>query len=234
MEGDILSGTKLEPTCYHALTKLLMSLEVPLAMILEGGYHPGLISLSTINVVAALLGKTEVPRYPPGAVKIGKRNKAFRHADVEALLLLEAVKRRLNSFPVWSAAELGGACFKVDEKKMMEAASVWNRIQSVISPSSLNRSAPERPTQAHSKTGKRGPLVLGDSKIDDGISQDKEGGDDSFGLSSQFRRSLSLNDSKPTGAANSNLSGLKIKLKLSAAAPRPAASSPLRERPPAL
>lgn len=55
--GDMLAGTQLQPSSYHAMTRQLLALHRPIAVVLEGGYTPTLLAEASLNVVHALLGR---------------------------------------------------------------------------------------------------------------------------------------------------------------------------------
>ena len=56
VKNDMLAGTNLDPGAYYDMTVLLKQLQIPMAVILEGGYTPELIAVAAENVVSALLG----------------------------------------------------------------------------------------------------------------------------------------------------------------------------------
>merc|ERR1719321_103976 len=57
VKGDTLAGTRLPPRSYYDMTRQLLSLRKPVAVILEGGYAPALIAQASLNVMHALLGR---------------------------------------------------------------------------------------------------------------------------------------------------------------------------------
>jgi len=54
VKGDTLSGTYLPPRSYYDMTRHLVSLKKPVAVILEGGYSPELLAQGSLNVTHAL------------------------------------------------------------------------------------------------------------------------------------------------------------------------------------
>eukprot|EP00930_Biecheleria_cincta_P024184 TRINITY_DN17342_c0_g1_i1.p1 TRINITY_DN17342_c0_g1~~TRINITY_DN17342_c0_g1_i1.p1 ORF type:complete len:536 (+),score=88.62 TRINITY_DN17342_c0_g1_i1:30-1637(+) len=107
--GDMLAGTCLQARDYHEMTSLLLSLDLPLAVILEGGYSPHLIAEAADNVVHALLGRDppqEKPRSPASAAKAANTGGGAGR-NIKAHCVLDAVRRHLNTILPWSA--LSGA-----------------------------------------------------------------------------------------------------------------------------
>jgi len=103
--GDMLAGTRLREGDYYDLTRQLLALDLPLAIILEGGYSPHLIAEASLNVVHALLGR-EAP--PAKAASPASLNRAASTGggpgmNIKASCVLEAVRRHLNTLPPWSA-----------------------------------------------------------------------------------------------------------------------------------
>lgn len=55
--GDTLAGTRLVPSAFYHMTRQLLSLGKPIAVILEGGYSPSRLAQGSLNIMHALLGR---------------------------------------------------------------------------------------------------------------------------------------------------------------------------------
>jgi acetoin utilization deacetylase AcuC-like enzyme len=107
--GDLLAGTQLPASSYHDLTRQLLSLGKPLAVILEGGYSPHLLAQASLNVVHALLGLPQPPAHSSTDVqKNFSVPQDTGQTRTEAARVLDAVRRRLNSLPPWSSMSGNG------------------------------------------------------------------------------------------------------------------------------
>eukprot|EP00928_Gymnodinium_smaydae_P005612 TRINITY_DN11908_c0_g2_i1.p1 TRINITY_DN11908_c0_g2~~TRINITY_DN11908_c0_g2_i1.p1 ORF type:complete len:582 (+),score=94.32 TRINITY_DN11908_c0_g2_i1:60-1805(+) len=111
VQDDILAGTRLPARGYYNLTQQLLSLNVPVAVILEGGYAPALIAEGALNVVHALL------KLPPPAEKASAAQpdsdddgEAVEKNSISVTTLLDALRRRLNTLSPWK--ELSPQYFK--------------------------------------------------------------------------------------------------------------------------
>eukprot|EP00928_Gymnodinium_smaydae_P030952 TRINITY_DN22874_c0_g1_i1.p1 TRINITY_DN22874_c0_g1~~TRINITY_DN22874_c0_g1_i1.p1 ORF type:complete len:523 (+),score=130.62 TRINITY_DN22874_c0_g1_i1:126-1694(+) len=127
MAGDILAGTRLPASGYYSMTRHLLGLEMPLALVLEGGYNPSLIAEAALNVVHALLGRPA----PPKASRCSELSKADGPGEqLAAAHVLDAVRRRLNTLPPWRRPEGSNEapCFREDDasgaKVACEAAAL--------------------------------------------------------------------------------------------------------------
>jgi len=101
--GDILAGTRLPPRSYYHMTRQLLSLRKPVAVILEGGYAPALIAQASLNVMHALLGRD------PPCNDSDSESEAEKSEAAEAAGLLDAVRRQLNTVPPWSGMSCPGS-----------------------------------------------------------------------------------------------------------------------------
>lgn len=134
--GDMLAGTRLPPRGFHAMTRQLVDLGKPLAIILEGGYSPDLLAQSSLNVLHALLG-----REPPSERRLLRRatSAASSASDVEredGTRILDAVRRRLNTLPPWASMTRPSQSKFFNEDPAPEAAaksrSAAERLQNFI------------------------------------------------------------------------------------------------------
>jgi histone deacetylase 6 len=97
--GDTLAGTCLPPRSYYDMTRKLLSLETPVAVILEGGYSPERLAQGSLNVTHALLGRAPPPCNDDKGIAVKSE---WEPIDVEAMGVLDAVRRRLNRLPPWN------------------------------------------------------------------------------------------------------------------------------------
>mmetsp|Transcript_27400 Transcript_27400/g.43928 ORF Transcript_27400/g.43928 Transcript_27400/m.43928 type:complete len:556 (-) Transcript_27400:66-1733(-) len=121
MVGDTLAGTRLTPSAYHSMTCKLLSLQKPIAVILEGGYAPENLAMGSLNVVHALLG-----RPPCDACHVensGWEGPVLREAEG----VLEAVRHRLNSLPPWNTMRRLGSDTYFLEKQPASLDSFWQK-----------------------------------------------------------------------------------------------------------
>merc|ERR1719353_1797007 len=88
------------------MTRQLLSLQKPTAVILEGGYSPKLLAESSRNVVHALLGRRPPSDSNTSCSTSESDLEAFR--DPEADEVLDAVRRRLNTLLPWSTLRRPG------------------------------------------------------------------------------------------------------------------------------
>lgn len=98
--GDKLAGTRLQARDFHSLTKRLLGLGRPLALVLEGGYSTHLLAEASLNVVHALLQQPPPP-LEKGFWPVGPKTADGAGQDIEAQRILDAVRRRLNLLPPW-------------------------------------------------------------------------------------------------------------------------------------
>merc|ERR1712100_1001055 len=102
MVGDILAGTQLEAHCYHRFTEQLLSLDRPMAVILEGGYGPELIAEASLNVVHALLGRPPPPKCASVKAAVADAGASLKPGgNIVVQHLLDAIRRKLNGLPPW-------------------------------------------------------------------------------------------------------------------------------------
>jgi len=106
VKGDMLAGTRLPPRSYYHLTRQLLSLRKPVAVILEGGYSPELLAQGSLNVTNALLGRAPPPSNDVAATSSAPESKGL---DWETGPVLDAVRRRLNTLPPWKAMSRPGS-----------------------------------------------------------------------------------------------------------------------------
>lgn len=118
VKGDNLAGTLMTPSAYYDMTRQLLSLKKPMAVILEGGYAPSLLAQGSLNVVTALLGRPAPPRPKdeviqrspwavPEASDGSTEPEVYRDLEVEGVL--DAIRRRLNTLPPWNKMNCPGS-----------------------------------------------------------------------------------------------------------------------------
>ena len=122
--GDMLAGTCLHARGYYDLPQQLLAQDLPLAVILEGGYSPHLIAEASLNVAHALLGREPPPvkAASPSSMARAASTGGGDGGDIRASCILEAVRRHLNTVLPWSTMRgVGKPCFPEDPSG--EAAS---------------------------------------------------------------------------------------------------------------
>merc|ERR1712061_83366 len=80
----------------------------------RGGYSPHLIAEAALNVTHALLGRDPPPARAasPSTMARAAGTGGGLGGEIQASCILEAVRRRLNTVPPWSAMSNGGKpCF---------------------------------------------------------------------------------------------------------------------------
>merc|ERR1712072_855859 len=90
------------------MTRQLLSLRKPVAVILEGGYAPALIAQASLNVMHALLGR-DPPCNVSDSESEASESQAEKSEAAEAAGLLDAVRRQLNTVPPWSGMSCPGS-----------------------------------------------------------------------------------------------------------------------------
>jgi acetoin utilization deacetylase AcuC-like enzyme len=103
--GDMLAGTHLQPQDFYDLTKQLLDLELPTAIVLEGGYSPSQLAESSLNVVHALLGRSPPKQKSPSPATLAKVAQTGRGpgADINPSIVMDVIRRHLNTLPPWRA-----------------------------------------------------------------------------------------------------------------------------------
>jgi histone deacetylase 6 len=115
-EGDTLAGTCLRPSCYYGMTRQLLSLRKPVAVILEGGYSPDRLAQCSLNVTHALLGRAPPAKgdAAPGGSETESEDCSTTASEREEFVdsevggVLEAVRRQLNTLAPWSGMRCPG------------------------------------------------------------------------------------------------------------------------------
>jgi len=107
VEGDTLAGTLLPPRSYFEMTRQLLSLRKPVAVVLEGGYSPKLLAQASLNVVHALLGRRP-PRDRDHESSTSESDSEVSR-DPESEGVLDGIRRRLNTMPPWSTMRRPGS-----------------------------------------------------------------------------------------------------------------------------
>jgi histone deacetylase 6 len=108
VKGDTLAGTRLPPRSYYDMTRQLLSLRKPVAVILEGGYSPELLAKGSANVVHALLGRAP-PCVDEDSSTSSSTSEAEECADIQTRGILDAVRCRLNTLPPWKGQNRTGS-----------------------------------------------------------------------------------------------------------------------------
>jgi len=142
VRGDNLAGTLLCPSSFYDMTRQLLSLRKPVAVILEGGYSPPLLAAGSLNVVHALLGRPPPPVKSEGIVRpawqiLDKSQCAEGMEDSDAIDLevkeiLDTIRCRLNTLPPWSAMRRPGSDQYFHEESSPRAAEGSCRLIKVI------------------------------------------------------------------------------------------------------
>jgi len=129
--GDMLAGTRLQAGDFYDLTRQLLALDMPLAIILEGGYSPHLIAEASLNVVHALLGREQPPQKAPSPSSLARaaNTGGGPGQDIQASSVLEAVRRRLNTVLPWSASK---PCFPEDGAAAQSSKDAASKINKLI------------------------------------------------------------------------------------------------------
>lgn len=121
VQGDMLAGTRLPPSSYYDMTRLLLSIGKPVAVVLEGGYSPDLLAKGSSNVIHALLG-----RAPPRSEADSGTSSAEEESsgNPEAQGVLDAVRCQLNTLPPWTALRTSGDTKYFKEEDLSSLPSV--------------------------------------------------------------------------------------------------------------
>nr|ADK66833.1 putative histone deacetylase superfamily protein [Karlodinium veneficum] len=134
--GDTLAGTCLQAYDFYNLTQQLLTSNLPIAVILEGGYSPSLLAEASINVVHALLGRDPPPQKStsPNAIAKVARTGGGPGCNIKARCVLDAIRRRLNTLPPWATMKSPGhdRYFQEDEDQSASSKDGAARLSTLI------------------------------------------------------------------------------------------------------
>lgn len=123
VKGDVLAGTCLPPRSYYDMTRQLLTLKKPMAVILEGGYSPELLAAGSSNVTNALLGRGPPVGDRSGSEPSTTASETERLINFEAAGVMDAVRHRLNTLRPWSGFCRPGSDVYFHEEASAEAAA---------------------------------------------------------------------------------------------------------------
>lgn len=128
------------------MTQKLCELKKPLAVVLEGGYTPELIAEAAHYVVQALRGLPAEEGSGGGQTPGKKADDAVstttptptrrQSPENDCQLILEAVRRRLNTLPCWQKVSKDGpsgrGIFQEEESKKDAAAELAEELEAFL------------------------------------------------------------------------------------------------------